>query len=293
MVVNVASVAERGSMLKFRLISFVAILGVLAFVFFNPYGIIGFGILATLVAGLMVYELCTMLENLELRSYKWLSTIYTTVLFGLNSYGFFAPHSDTMFIIASFWVLLPFIVGWILVLSSSQFAVAVKKLITSVGVVMLVFPIIRGLMSLGEISLTTFAFIALATKSGDTGAYCVGMLSNQITKGKNHPVAPRISPKKSIEGTIGGMIICVGVTLLLNNWLEVLNFSTPMVAIMGILIFWGGFFGDLTESVLKRGCGIKDSGRILPGMGGIWDLMDSFIFNAIIFGMMFRMLGLY
>lgn len=282
-------------MLKFRLISFVAILGVLAFVFFNPYGIIGFGVLATIVAGLMVYELCTMLENLELRSYKWLSTIYTTVLVGLCAYNFLFKfwYNEIVLAIACFWLLLPFILGWILVLCSSQFAVAVKKLITSAGVVILVLPIISGLIILGGKSLTLFAFIALATKSGDTGAYCVGMLSNKITKGKNHPVAPRISPKKSIEGTIGGMIICVGVTLLLNNWLQVSYYSWPMVAIMGILIFWGGFFGDLTESVLKRGCGIKDSGRILPGMGGIWDLMDSFIFNAIIFGVIFNMLQLY
>jgi phosphatidate cytidylyltransferase len=125
-------------------------------------------------------------------------------------------------------------------------------------------------------------YMVIVTKSGDTFAYVTGMLSNKILKGKNHKIVPSISPKKSWEGTIGGMIFSVIASYCLYYYLfDDGLFLVPLLA--GIFLFLGGFAGDLAESSLKRSCGVKDSGRILPGMGGACDLLDSFIFNAPLF----------
>lgn len=127
-------------------------------------------------------------------------------------------------------------------------------------------------------------YLVAVTKTGDTFAYITGMLSNKILKGKNHKIVPSISPKKSWEGTIGGMVFAVVVSFLLFYFMfDAAGKSMFFPLIMGIALFWGGFFGDLAESALKRACGVKDSGRILPGMGGVNDLLDSFIFNAPLF----------
>jgi len=125
-------------------------------------------------------------------------------------------------------------------------------------------------------------YLVVVTKIGDTFAYITGMLSNKILKGKNHKIVPSISPKKSWEGTIGGMIFSVITSCLLYSCLfDITAWFIPIAA--GIFLFWGGFFGDLAESALKRTCGVKDSGSIIPGMGGVYDLLDSFIFNAPLF----------
>ena len=114
----------------------------------------------------------------------------------------------------------------------------------------------------GFLPLSIFIFLWLS----DTGAYCFGSLF-----GKNR-LFPSISPKKSWEGFFGGLLVAVGCSQLLamdtslNRW-EWLGLSLVVV------IF--GTWGDLVESLLKRQLGIKDSGNILPGHGGMLDRFDS------------------
>jgi len=273
---------------KFRIISFTALLGVLSFIFFNQtYGVTVFLALAALVAGLAIYELGSMLEKLDLPSFKLDAAFFGATFVWLFGNSFFWQY----WLMAAI-ILLPIILGWGALLCSKEFAYTAKKLAVSAGLLLLTLPLILGLMLLGVASLNIFAYMVLVTKSGDTGAYCIGMLSNKITKGHNHPVAPHISPKKSIEGTVGGLVTAVGVSVLLGQCCGLFAVPLSWLLLAGILLFWGGFFGDLTESVLKRGCGIKDSGRILPGMGGVWDVLDSFIYNAPAFGLIFMILKL-
>jgi phosphatidate cytidylyltransferase len=101
----------------------------------------------------------------------------------------------------------------------------------------------------------------------DTGAYCVGTLFGK------HKMFPRISPAKSWEGTIGGTVVAVVCSYLIYMYTHV---STPLVwAGLAIVVVVFGTLGDLVESQLKRTLGIKDSGNILPGHGGILDRFDS------------------
>lgn len=103
----------------------------------------------------------------------------------------------------------------------------------------------------------------------DTGAYCTGMLLGK------HPLFKRISPKKSWEGSIGGCVFSIAAAFALAHFFPIMSTATWVG--MGITVVVFGTWGDLTESLMKRQLGIKDSGNILPGHGGMLDRFDSAI----------------
>lgn len=130
-------------------------------------------------------------------------------------------------------------------------------------------------------------YMVLVTKCSDIGAYCTGMTTHKLSGGKNHKIAPRLSPGKSWEGFIGGMVLSVVVALVLEKQLsEHLMFHgkdviTPYVAVgMGVIAASLGFIGDVCESIFKRTANVKDSGNTIPGMGGVLDVLDSLILVA-------------
>jgi phosphatidate cytidylyltransferase len=104
----------------------------------------------------------------------------------------------------------------------------------------------------------------------DTGAYMSG-----VAFGK-HRLFPRLSPKKSWEGVVGGVVLTILVALGISHFYHPVD-QAGMV-IMGLLTAIGATFGDLAESMLKRSMNIKDSGKLLPGHGGILDRIDSLLF---------------
>ena len=132
------------------------------------------------------------------------------------------------------------------------------------------------------IGVHTFLFLALVTKAMDTGGYIFGKLS-VVFFGGNHKICPTFSPKKSWEGTLGGLLFSVGVALLFRKYEPVLGSEVWKYVYYGIILGLGSFAGDLTESAVKRICGVKDSNHIIPGMGGAFDVLDSFIYNGILF----------
>ncbi|MCF0159381.1 MAG: phosphatidate cytidylyltransferase [Bacteroidaceae bacterium] len=100
----------------------------------------------------------------------------------------------------------------------------------------------------------------------DTGAYLSGVMFGK------HKLFPRISPKKSWEGSIGGCLLTLLVAYLIAPWIGL----QPLACMgLGVVVVVFGTWGDLVESLLKRKLGIKDSGNILPGHGGILDRFDS------------------
>ena len=114
-------------------------------------------------------------------------------------------------------------------------------------------------------------FIFLWTS--DTGAYCVGSLFGK------HKLFPRISPAKSWEGSIGGGVLVLVaaflVSLLDQNHGNLSGLNTLQWLGLGLVVTISGTWGDLVESLIKRTLGIKDSGTILPGHGGMLDRFDS------------------
>ncbi len=111
----------------------------------------------------------------------------------------------------------------------------------------------------------------------DTGAFCVGSLIGR------HRLFERVSPKKSWEGFFGGLIFAVVAGVVAYLWLGESKFkgiSLAELAIYGALVSIFATWGDLVESQIKRTLGIKDSGNILPGHGGILDRIDSLLMVA-------------
>lgn len=116
-------------------------------------------------------------------------------------------------------------------------------------------------------------FIAVACViAADTGAYFAG-------KSLGRTQLSSISPKKTVEGAIGGLISSIAVAFgcyKVFAW----PYDTLSAAALGTIVFISGLFGDLIESVIKRDAGLKDASDLIPGHGGLLDRMDSYLFTG-------------
>ena len=137
--------------------------------------------------------------------------------------------------------------------------------------VVYIFGAWRCAIPLRDISRHLLMFGLFVNWAGDSGAYYIGR------KFGKHKLAPRVSPKKSWEGSIASVVTSV---LLGGAYLYKFIPQLPIAHVIGITILANvaGQFGDLAESAMKRGAGIKDSGAILPGHGGFLDRVDSTLF---------------
>ena len=117
------------------------------------------------------------------------------------------------------------------------------------------------------------SFFFLVLMGADAGAYYVGRAFGK------RKLAPSISPGKTWEGVVGGVVAALAMATLAHFWFfrELpLKYMLPLALVMTVV----GILGDLAESALKRGAGAKDAANILPGHGGILDRLDSLLFNA-------------
>ena len=107
----------------------------------------------------------------------------------------------------------------------------------------------------------------------DSGAYFSGYFLGK------HKMAPHLSPKKTIEGGVGGVLLTVIAAIVIGQFLPLAT-NILHTCLIGLLVAIGAIVGDLFESYLKRSFGVKDSGNILPGHGGFADRFDSFLLVA-------------
>lgn len=118
-------------------------------------------------------------------------------------------------------------------------------------------------------------YLLLLTEINDVGQYCTGKLFGR------HKAVPKVSPNKTIEGLLGGVVITTLVAVIAAPYL------TPLLwyqaAIIGCVLALAGFAGDVTVSAVKRDLKLKDSGSLLPGHGGVLDRVDSLTFTAPLF----------
>ena len=285
-------------MLKFRAISFPLLLALcFLMLFWKAGGPYIFFVVATGAMMLLTDELLRILEKLGTPGMR--RTAAATVGMTIVLY-FFSTYFHSYWTIP-LWVilfLLPLILLMRLLFPGDK-AAFLRRLFPTVGAVYLVLltyvPMVVLFSLIGTARLTSlrgapperfycflFLFFILTTKAMDTGGYIFGLLSNRLMPGGNHKIAPTISPKKSWEGFFGGILLSLAVAAAFIPyfsttipWWKLLT-AAPILAL-------GSFFGDLTESALKRAADIKDSGNYIPGMGGIFDVLDSFIYNGWIF----------
>jgi len=116
-------------------------------------------------------------------------------------------------------------------------------------------------------------FLLLVVWLGDAGAYYVGKQFGR------HKLSPRISPKKTIEGGIGGIVMAI-ITAIVIHFTFFPQFPLVHAIIAGVVLSIAGVIGDLAESMWKRSAAVKDSGTLIPGHGGFLDRFDSIFYTA-------------
>lgn len=119
----------------------------------------------------------------------------------------------------------------------------------------------------------------LGTWIADSGAYLVGrFMAGKIVFGK-HALSPRLSPNKTVEGFLGGVVLGTLFTVLVGSWVGIAYLPALL---LGLLVSTIGTVGDLGISLLKREAGVKDSGTLFPGHGGALDRIDSLMWTVAI-----------
>jgi len=140
--------------------------------------------------------------------------------------------------------------------------------VLTVGLLGVFLAKIRFLSRDSKEGLMYLALFLGTVKGSDVGAYAVGSLVGR------RKLVPTLSPSKTVEGAAGGLAAGIGAAIGIGvGWC---GFAWWQMLIFGLAVATAGVLGDLAESLMKRGCGVKDSGRV-PGFGGVLDIMDSML----------------
>lgn len=232
-----------------------------------------FSLVTIMLIGLALYEFYTMVEKKEIFVYRYFGLILGIAVplsIHLKMGGFIQDIEPLLIVLISLFTVM-------VQLTRRENKEALKKMsVTLFGILYIswFFSFILKIKFLEGGAMLT-AFLIFVTKSGDIGAYVVGSLAGK------HALIPRISPKKSVEGFIGGLFTSFIVALSFKPFLTFLHYRH--IVILGIVLGFLGQMGDLSESLIKRDCDVKDAGLIFPGLGGALDVMDSLLFTTPVF----------
>ena len=151
--------------------------------------------------------------------------------------------------------------------------------ITLIFAMMTIFTMaVRSIITIYQVDSWMMMYVILATYCTDTGAYFCGVFFGR------HKLIERISPKKTVEGAIGGWL-CGMIISFVFAWQMLPSMSLPMALFASATLAVVGQIGDLAFSLIKRTVGIKDFGSFLPGHGGVLDRIDSLLFNLLYFAL--------
>ena len=246
--------------------------GVLALIFFSkrnnfPWAV---GLFLAISAGIAVFELCILFQKADINVRPACSGILATL--GFFAYVWFS-HKFT-----------PIIVTTVLsaaILINLGFE-SIKENIKSAAAVILGFIYIPWLLHyfylifIAESGVIHSANVLFIVWGFDSGAYFVGRFFG------THKIAPNISPNKTAEGVLGGIFMAYVGASLSPIWVPYRQWI-PHLILIAILVGLAAQLGDLVESVLKRLAGLKDSGSIFPGHGGVLDRIDGLLFALPVF----------
>ncbi len=269
-------------------------------------GGIPFYILIALAIGYAMFELLKASEGLKEKGAKkdrclnWpLGLIIFTCL--LTVIGAFYPYLLSLINGTGFKFLgvltiplIPFIVLAFTLFGASIFSERVKIEDVFMALAMSTFLMLGGqsFALISDMGLSFIIFVLLTCFLTDSGAYFVGFICSKNFK--THKLNERISPKKTIEGSIGGIVFGTLVPSLLtlisflslkNDGVYNLDFKFYLIIIIAFIMSLVAQIGDLTFSAIKRHFGIKDYSKLFPGHGGVLDRLDSILFNVIFFAM--------
>ena len=229
-----------------------------------------------LAAGL--FEFYSLTKKLELKADAAIGYLGAAALF--IGFVFDAPAKAPDLLIATVGV----VVIAVLISQTFRFQKDFTKMLTGIGVTLVgVFYVAflggflvstrLGFETPANLSTHLLAFFFLVIFGSDAGAYFAGRALGQ------HKLAPAISPGKTVEGLIGGIVAAAAFAALATWWFfpELpYKWSIPLAIVLAVV----GVLGDLCESAMKRGSKTKDAASILPGHGGLLDRLDSLLFGA-------------
>jgi len=180
-------------------------------------------------------------------------------------------------VIALVWFAPPIVFESVAVLIALVGTWELSRLVGAAAVPMAVVYLALPLAALVQIRLLAgpqaVFFVMLTIMLSDTAQYYTGR-----TFGR-HPLAPRVSPKKTIEGAVGGFVVATAMFVIVGAWWAP-AMPVPVRVVVGLALVALGIAGDLFESFLKRRAGVKDSSNLIPGHGGILDRIDALLFAA-------------
>lgn len=134
------------------------------------------------------------------------------------------------------------------------------------------YPVLLGGLSQWTVGLLATVMAVSCIVAADVGAYFFG-------KSWGRTKLTDISPKKTVEGAVGGLLCSTGVAVAFSKCLS-WPVSPAAAAVLGVIIFFASLFGDLLESAMKREAGLKDASNLIPGHGGLLDRFDSYLFTG-------------
>jgi phosphatidate cytidylyltransferase len=229
-----------------------------------------------LAAGL--FEFFSLTKKLELKADASFGYLGAAVLY--VAFAFDAPTKAPDLLLLT----VGLFIGALVVSQTFRFKKDFSKMLTGVGVTLLgvmyvvflggfLISVRVGFEQIPGLSTDLLLYFFIVMFGSDSGAYFAGRAFGK------HKLAPTISPGKTVEGLIGGIVAAAGFAALctLTFFPELpYKFSIPLAVVMAVV----GVLGDLAESAMKRGSGTKDAANILPGHGGLLDRLDSLLFNA-------------
>lgn len=240
------------------------VISALAIIYYPLFG--AFTILFTFCA---LYEFFYMVEKKGVRLFKPIG-LFVGTLIPITIFFRFSVSEGWQFLAVIIGLFLFFILE-LTKKKTHQPILSISATIFGIIYISWCFSFILRIRLLSEgASLVTF--LLLVTKSSDIGAYFWGKKLGKTL------LLERVSPKKTIEGAIGGFFTSLAVGVLYSFFIKSIDFWEKFFLIIILAII--SQLGDLFESLIKRDCQVKDSGRVLPGMGGVLDVIDSIIFTA-------------
>lgn len=244
-----------------------------------PCVVLGGYFFKSLIGIILVLSLYEMLKICTRPKIKMYIYVIVALFF---TYAFIFDCHDLF--VASYGILVYLVVLFVATIFDDTLTVERTSYVFTMGV--MIATGLHALMALRDVyGFEYLLLLALATYGSDTGAYFTG-----VTLGK-HKLIPRLSPKKTIEGSIGGIVLGTILSVSYASYLGVIEMN-PILILACFVLTISGQMGDLVFSAIKRHFGVKDYSNILPGHGGILDRIDSILFNTLVFSFFLVMVRL-
>lgn len=241
-------------------------------------------VLATLLAVLTLHEFYSLTRKMGARPFRWMGlSLAALMMAGPYYLAWFTEDPDLLGNAASGLLVLGLLVSCIRVLRERDAAHRIETIAATVGGLLyvpyllhfLVLILMRG--SDGAENLALCLWVVVVAKFCDVGALLAGLALGR------HKMAPEISPKKTWEGAAGGVLASAGVGAAFASFAADRlpeNLTPAVAALIAVPLAIIAIISDLLESVIKRRADAKDTGRLIPGIGGAFDLTDSLILTA-------------